>query len=567
MIQLSYNKQARKVKLFASFLLISPMLSLGQTLHNGIQLTTPWPPRYSEPEVAKEMPVPYLIHKPKVIPINTGRQLFVDSFLVARTNLQFRIHLPNFYNQNPILSADKPWELTPEGYAYAAPFSDGIWFDEKDSKFKMWYLAGAGYVNKQRHSLYTCYAESKDGKHWVKPNLDIVPGTNVVDTTHRDAATIWLDRFEQDINKRWKFFNVIYQPDFRECLYILKYSGDGIHWSESKAQSGGISDRSTVFYNPFTEKWVLSMRYGTKVSRRSRSYLENSDPEMAVSLAHKPRVGVPDKNVVFWFTPDDKEKRHERYPEVAAGIYNFDAIAYESIILGFYSQWQGPENGIAKKLMIPKRNEIQLGYSRDGFHFSRPSHKPFMGVNETEGAWNYGNMQSVNGVPLIVGDSLYIYSSGRSRNGVWWDAGLSTGLATLRRDGFMSMHADNKEGYLVTEPVTFDGQYFFVNIDLKQQKGSLKVELLDNNGNVIPGFAAKDCIPLRRINKTKVLVAWKGQTSISKLIGQTIRIKFYLTQGDLYSFWISPWQTGESRGYTAGGGPGLSISGIDQPLN
>ena len=38
----------------------------------------------------------------------------------------------------------------------------------------------------------------------------------------------------------------------------------------------------------------------------------------------------------------------------------------------------------------------------------------FMGVNETKGAWNYGNMQSVNGVPLVVGDSLYIYSSGRS---------------------------------------------------------------------------------------------------------------------------------------------------------
>ena len=28
-------------------------------------------------------------------------------------------------------------------------------------------------------------------------------------------------------------------------------------------------------------------------------------------------------------------------------------------------------------------------------------------------------------------------------------------------------------------------------------------------------------------------------------------------------FWISPWDTGESRGYTGGGGPGLNPCGID----
>ena len=42
--------------------------------------------------------------------------------------------------------------------------------------------------------------------------------------------------------------------------------------------------------------------------------------------------------------------------------------------------------------------------------------------------------------------------------------------------------------------------------------------------------------------------------------------QFYVTNGDLYSFWISPWETGESRGYTAGGGPGLSPEGIDKPV-
>ena len=524
-------------------------LTLGvnaQTLDNGITLPSVWPPRYADPTAPKEMPVPYLKQKPEVLPINRGRQLFVDSFLISNTNLTSVYHKANYYDLNPVLKVDRKWELTPEGYEYAAPFSDGIWYDDKDGKFKMWYLAGAGYVDTLKHSLYTCYAESLDGKTWTKPSLDIVPGTNVVDTMNRDASTVWLDRNEKDPSKRWKFFNVEYKPDYIQWQYVLKYSADGIHWSKPVAQSGAVSDRCTAFYNPFTNKWVMSMRHHCNVSWRSRAYLEHADPEEAVSLAHRLREGVPDKHIVFWFTPDDKEKRHERYPDVDPGIYNFDAIAYESIMLGFYSQWQGPENHIARGLMIPKRNEIMLGYSRDGFHFARPSHSPFMPVNETDGAWNYGNMQSVNGVPLIVGDSLYIYSSGRSKNGVWWDAGVSTGLATLRRDGFVSMRAGNKEGFLTTEKLSFDGKYFFVNADVKAKGAQLKVELLGADGNPIPGFTKRDCVVMRGADKTKQLITWKGKQDLTELAGRTIRAKFYLTRGDLYAFWISPWTSGES---------------------
>ena len=114
------------------------------------------------------------------------------------------------------------------------------------------------------------------------------------------------------------------------------------------------------------------MRYGTPVSSRSRAYVEHSDPETLVSVTHRIRKDDRDKYVHFWFTPDDKELRHEKYPEVEPGIYNFDAIAYESIILGFYSAWAGPENKVCEQDKIQKRNVISLGYSRDGFHFCTP---------------------------------------------------------------------------------------------------------------------------------------------------------------------------------------------------
>lgn len=555
-----------RIKLYSLlFCLSGTFTGFSQTLPNGIELPEQWPPRYPVPKVAKEMPVPYLDQKPDVIPVNTGRQLFVDRFLIAETDLESVYHTPNFYENNPVLEPDKDWENTIEGAPYAAPFSDGIWYDDKDGKFKMWYLAGAGRIHKEdKQTFYTCYAESLDGKHWIKANQDVVSGTNIVDTCNRDAATVWLDRNEKDPAKRWKFFNVERREGDRRWQFVLKYSADGIHWSRGVAQSGDQGDRSTAFYNPLTNKWVLSLRAGTPVSSRSRYYIEHEDPEMLVSLAHRTRKDADDKFITYWFTPDDKELRHEKYPEVKPGIYNFDAIGYESIMLGFYSAWAGPENDICKRDGIQKRNVISLGYSRDGFHFARPTHQAFMDVNETEGAWNWGNMQSINGVPLVVGDSLYFYSSGRRLNDIMWDSYTSTGLATLRRDGFVSMQAGKKEGTLLTEKLSFDGNYLFVNADVK--KGNLAVEVLDEQGNTIPGYTRKDCISMKKNNSTKQLITWKGTNTLSSLSGRNIRLKFYLTNGDLYAFWISPWQTGESRGFLSGGGPGLDSSGIDIPL-
>lgn len=542
-------------------------IAQNKILHNGIAYPEQWPPRYEEPAAAQDMKVPYLEKKPAVIPVNVGRQLFVDDFLISETNLTSVYHTPNFYPHNPVLEPDEEWEKTVEGAPYAAPFSDGIWYDEKDGKFKMWYLAGAGSIHKQdNQTFYTGYAESKDGKNWVKPSLDIYDSTNIVDTCNRDAATIWLDKLEKDPSKRYKMFNVERRPTDRRWQFILKYSADGIHWSNGVAQSGDLYDRSSAFYNPFRGVWALSMRYSTSVSSRSRSYLENVDPEVAVSMAHRIRRGVPDKNMVYWFTPSDKEPRHPKFPEVDPGIYNFDAIAYESIMLGLYSVWQGPENHICAEHGIQKKNEVFLGYSRDGFHFSRPSFKPFMAVNETEGAWNWGNMQSINGVPLIVGDSLYFYSSGRRLNDIMWDSYTSTGLATLRRDGFVSKHADKAEGFLTTEKLSFDGKYLFVNADVTGKKSMLMVEVLDENGTPIPGFTKKECMPLKKVDSTKVAITWKNKKDLASLSGQTIQLKFYVTDGDLYAFWISPWETGESRGYTAGGGPGLAAEGIDNPI-
>ncbi len=145
-------------------------------LENGLEVSKDWPPKYVGKIERKSLPVPYLDSPQKTIPINIGRQLFIDSYLIESTSLKPVQHTPVFSKSNPVLFADKVWEYNSSG-PFAAPFSDGIWFDESDNKFKMWYLAGKQNSN----SYYTCYAESYNGISWVKPDLGVYGHTNIVD--------------------------------------------------------------------------------------------------------------------------------------------------------------------------------------------------------------------------------------------------------------------------------------------------------------------------------------------------------------------------------------------------
>ena len=521
-------------------------------LYNGIRLPEQWPPvRSSSSELEKGMSPFYLSDKPSVINISVGRQLFVDNFLIESTNLKRTFYYPEYYSGNPILTPEQDWEKTgTKGAAFAAPFSDGVWYDEKEGKYKMWYMAGGGSYATSGAGV-TCYAESTDGIHWTKPTLSVVAGTNIVDyNSERDASVIWVDKQESNASKRYKMFLVARESG--KWRYRYKTSPDGKVW-RAAAQSEPIADRSTVYKNPFRNIWVYSMRHNVRVDAnklvRARDYNENADPEVGTKKAEALLSA-------FWFGPWANEQRHTDYPNIAPAIYNQDATPYESIMLGFFSVWQGPENDVCASDNVIKRNQVMVGYSRDGYSWFREDMNPFHAVNTTTSdAWNQGNLQSVAGAPLIVGDKLYFYLSGRRLRGT--QEITTTGLATLRRDGFASMKGT---GELQTPLLKFDGSYFFVNANVT---GEMKVELLDSNNKVIEGFSKDEC-KVFKVDNVKAKIEWTGNASLASLKNKQLKVKFYIDNGEIFAFWISPSANGESMGYTAGGGPGLNISGIDK---
>jgi hypothetical protein len=142
----------------------------GETLYNGIRLPSSWPPKITKIPREPVTP-PYLKSPPNVIPIDLGRQLLVDDFLIEKTNLRRTFHVPKEHTDNPLVRPDKDWEKKGRGGS-AMVFSDGVWYDPKDRLFKMWYLGGYG--------TSTCHAVSRDGLKWEKPERDVKKGTNVV---------------------------------------------------------------------------------------------------------------------------------------------------------------------------------------------------------------------------------------------------------------------------------------------------------------------------------------------------------------------------------------------------
>ncbi|MDH7571026.1 MAG: glycosyl hydrolase family 32 [Armatimonadota bacterium] len=511
----------------AAALLPACSAAAGETLYNGVVLPHPWPPRLSELPSEPATP-PYLQSPPPVIPIHVGRQLFVDDFLVEKTTLRRTFHTAQYVSDNPVLRPDRPWEQ--EATPTAMPFSDGVWYDPLDRLFKMWYMGG--------YLRATCYAVSRDGLHWEKPSLPVVPGTNIVHPGDRDSTTVWLDLFEQqDPGRRFKLFRVHREQGWRLSLY---FSPDGIHWGGPVAHTLPLGDRTTAFYNPFRRRWVYSIRVNLPEVGRARAYWEH--PNVVAGAAWE--SGEP----YLWTGADRLDARREDLG-TPCQLYNLDAVAYESVLLGLFTIWRGQPADRAKP------NEVCVGFSRDGFHWTRGDRRPFLPVSERYGDWNWGNVQSAGGGCLVVGDRLFFYVSGRAGVRGSTSSGVSsTGLATLRRDGFASLDASNEEGTLTTRPVTFRGRFLFVNA--AAQEGQLRAEVLDLSENAIAPFTAANSVPFTG-DRTCHRMNWKGARDLSLLAGKPVRFRFHLRQASLYAFWVSPDATGASHGYVGAGGPGF----------
>lgn len=516
------------------------------TLYNGIVLPQDWPPGTLSPATTQPMPVPYLECPPEVIPIDCGRQLLVDDFLIESATMPRAFHRPVKHPGNPVLypetAAERNEALPPTAIAKCG----GVWYDHKDRLFKMWYMAS--YLGNM------AYATSSDGIHWQRPTLDVVPGTNLILPTNirPDSGTTWIDHETANRDERYKMLirgpnNIDNEGPSGALLFT---SPDGIHWHQ-RCTTGPMGDRSTLFHNPFRKVWVHSIRSGIPGCGRCRRYYEH--PDFLRSGNWKT------DDPVYWTAADCMDL----CGDARAELYNLDAVAYESLIVGFFQILKGPPNHIGEKNGLPKLTELVLATSRDGFHWHRPDRRAFIGARREPGSWEYGYVESTGGTMLVVGDELWFYYSAYGGdparitedwriNGTYGNGAV--GLAKLRRDGFASLQGRFPGANMTTRMLRFSGNHLFVNA--ATAGCLLQVECLDKAHNAIPGFTREDCEGFTG-NSCLAEIRWRNGASIEQLAGQPVRLRFHLDRGDLYAFWISSHEDGRSGGYLAAGGPDL----------
>jgi len=105
---------------------------------------------------------------------------------------------------------------------------------------------------------------------------------------------------------------------------------------------------------------------------------------------------------------------------------------------------------------------------------------------------------------------------------------------SLRLDGFASLHAGFAGGALTTRPLRFEGDALEVNY-ATSAAGGLRVEVLGKDGEAIPGFGLEEAAELIG-NEVDGAVQWTGGADLGALAGQPVRLRFHLSDGDLYSW-------------------------------
>ena len=489
------------------------------------------------------------------IPLGSNKQLLFDQlFLEKSQGIHLRVNVP-YQEPEPVLIADKPWEGLGIG-AYNTVMRE-------DGRFRMWYdaLAPDGGAEKGSDAAPTgsrrmlCYAESNDGIHWEKPVLGLIPyrdfnRTNIVAPPSKGANQQGASVFRDDgapASERYKLWTK-YHPSEAEQRRGLRVglwamvSPDGLRWKLLKdgypLRRGNAADsQHTCFWDSDVGKYVGFVRMKTlRTNERQRTcsvgLLTSKDFR---NWTHAQEVFRADEQIP---APTGVDLDSPPFVDLyTPGGMKVPGVANAYILLPTpYYHW-GKDGS-------PSTIDVGLATSRDRAHWWRPlDPEPFLRLG-LDGMPNSG-MLFANPWLIPVDDEIWIYYAGTGRShGQSVQAPSRTGIfrARLRRDGFVSADAGYRGGEFTTPVVTFQGDRLRLNLD-GSAGGWLQVELLSPRGEPIFGYRQTECDTIRG-NSLQRIVTWQGESEVSKLAGQPIRLRFVMRSMKLYAFQFGAEESG-----------------------
>lgn len=463
---------------------------------------------------------------------NNPRHLFLDSRLIAKTE-GVRLVLGTVAKDphNPLFGADKPWEPR-----YDNMYPNVLYDDEEDT-YKCWYtpylvapcttntpprLRPYRVYNEEGEELGICYATSKDGIAWQKPELGLVEfdgskKNNIV--MRRDGsgdpgeAGVIKDLREVDPLRRYKMFyyrygeSVVVSPG----VMALAFSGDGVRWSQPQLcpeiRAHGDTHNNLLWY---TGSQGNEAGFGRWVGI---TRLRSGDARL---------IGRTESPDLSLWTPAVEVMRalpSERWRQT----YGMQVFAHANIYLGLVMLLN--EDGDNDTV------DCELAWSPDTVHWERlcPG-TPFI---------PRGLLGSFDSLCLFAGaypiqrpDGIRIYYAGcNGKHSGFRDSFLC--LAHLRPDGYAALvpEAPGQVGVVETHPIECTGTQLHLSTDAAG--GRVRVAIVGADGYGMP-----DCEPINSVCSDET-VRWRGKKDLSNFLGRYFRLRFETTAAKLYSFSFS----------------------------
>ncbi len=523
----------------------------------------------------------------RAAPVGTRVQLLVDDYLiVASEGLATTLH-PMSKLPEPVLQAAAPWER---------PETSGLWgipnaiYDPEDGLFKLWYNSLGTYPgrNQQREPAYSCYATSTDGVNWERPELGLFAHegskTNNIVGAFGAASPNGgvLDSLEmvglEPAERRFKTCGWVGRDDSGQGGHGVSFSADGIHWERYEGNPvirgydrGDVITGAKLREATFPEdipglpraKYALFPKVHPQLGRfRRRSFAMCTSED---DLGGNPFTQWTEPQLVL--APDlrDDEMAEERlaaaksillldHPEDHRcefyGVVVFrSGDTFLGLIWIYDASYEFSRFGSGNQYAIV---DVQLAASRDLLHWERLGGRQPVIARGDPDAFD-SHMIFYHSYPLAVGDEWWVYyvgfNEGHTARSCYDEAMRqqyhadvkagrrhfpAIGLAKVRREGFVSRDAGADGGTLTTRLLQAGGSRLEVNAAVAAG-GALTVEVQDEQGATLPGFAAADCTPVTG-DSLRHAVQWGDRRGDDGWMERPVRLRFQLRDAALYAF-------------------------------
>jgi hypothetical protein len=443
-----------------------------------------------------------------------GRYLLLDQRIVARVrNATLRVCQAEKDAGNPLFREDKPWEVRydnlypnvrrdPSSGLYQCWYSPFI-VDDAVSSTPVADRSRTKY-DPERREMGVCYAESRDGIAWTKPDLGLVEfegaKSNNLVARGPHGAGVYFDPRETEAARRYKMFYVDCDGDGD---ISGAFSPDGKRWEEAvrfpEIEAEGDTHNNAI--------WVASLG---KYVGITRTWDDRSGQRLVA------RTESPD--FVSWTKAVEVMRADPRSPE--SQTYSMPIFEYGGVFLGLVAIFHVPTDTV----------QTELAWSPDTVRWERIDAGSPVIARGPAGAPDSGCAYAA--APVFEDDEIRLYYGGSNGPHTSWRDGFFC-LARLRPDRFAAFQPSSAgaPGLVVTHPVKVTSDDLRINADARG--GQVRAGLFEAGGSA--GLLSLDqAVPIRA-DVLSGPCRWR-EGSLRALVGKEVQLAFELQAARVFSF-------------------------------